>query len=236
LRLVENIKQISLVFSRGFFFETIPHFQLFLRSELTKMSGFEIFPFISFLALITLISGRIFFLKRKGINVSSESGKKNQSGIFVYSVFLLILLLWLFELTKFAFHFSISVLPEVLAKPLNQSDLLKITGVLVTGFALVLLTFTLIHFKNSLRFGLDEKNRGKLITTGVFAFSRNPFFLSLDIYFVGIAILLPSLFFIGFTVFALVGIHFFILKEEKFMQNVYGAEYLDYRRKVHRYI
>ena len=168
--------------------------------------------------------------------MSSESGKKNQSVIFVYSVFLLILLLWLFELCKFAFHFSISVLPEVLNKPLIESYLAKIAGVFVSGFALILLTFTLIHFKNSLRFGLDEKNRGKLITTGVFAFSRNPFFLSLDIYFVGIAILLPNLFFIGFAVFALVGIHFFILKEEKFMQNVYGAEYLEYRRKVHRYI
>jgi len=200
------------------------------------MKGFEIFPFISFLALITLISGRIFFLKRKGINVSSESVKKNRLGIFVYSAFLLILLLWLFELTKFAFHFSISVLPKVLVKPLFESDLTKIAGVLVTGFALILLTLTLIHFKNSLRFGLNEKNRGKLITTGVFAFSRNPFFLSLDIYFLGIAILLPNLFFIGFAVLTCVGIHFFILKEEKFMRNVYGVEYLEYRRKVRRYI
>ena len=107
------------------------------------MNGFEIFPLISFLALITLISGRIFFLKRKGINVSSESGKKTRSGIFVYSAFLLILLLWIFELTRFAFHFSISVLPKVLVKPLFESDLTKITGVLVTGFALILLTFTL---------------------------------------------------------------------------------------------
>ena len=200
------------------------------------MNGFDIFPFISFLVLVTLISGRVVFLKRKGINVSSDSGKKNKSVIFLYFAFLLILLLWLFELTKPVFHISFSVLPEVLNKSLIESDFMKIAGVLVTGFALVFLTLTLLHFKNSLRFGLDEKNLRKLITTGVFAFSRNPFFLSLDIYFLGIAILLPNLFFIGFAVLTFSGIHFFILKEEKFMRSVYGGEYLEYRRKVRRYL
>jgi protein-S-isoprenylcysteine O-methyltransferase Ste14 len=200
------------------------------------MNGFDTFPFISFLVLIALISGRVVFLKRKGINVSSDSGKKNKPIIFLYFAFSLILLLWLFELTKPVFHISIFVLPEVITKPLIESDSMKIAGVLVTGFALALLTLTLLHFRNSFRFGLDEKNRGELITTGVFAFSRNPFFLSLDIYFVGIAILLPNLFFIGFGILTLGSIHFFILKEEKFMQSVYGGEYLEYQRKVRRYL
>jgi hypothetical protein len=74
--------------------------------------------------------------------VISDSGKKNKPVLFLNLVFLLILLFWLFELTKTVFHISFSVLPEMLAKPLIESDFMKITGVLGAGFALVLLMLT----------------------------------------------------------------------------------------------
>jgi protein-S-isoprenylcysteine O-methyltransferase Ste14 len=199
------------------------------------MNGFEIFPLASFLVLIILIYGRIVFLKRKGIQVSSGSGKKNRTTVFLYPVFFLILLLWVWEIMKPAFNMTVSILPEKLIKPLFESVIMQITGTILSGFALVLLTLTLLHFKNSLRFGMDKTNQGELITTGIFTVSRNPFFLSLDLYFIGIAILLPSMFFIGFAILTLVSIHFFILKEEKFMRFVYGDEYLEYQRKVRRY-
>ena len=199
------------------------------------MNGFEIFPLASFLILIFLILGRVFFLKRKGVKVSSGSVKKIKSTVFLYPVFILILLLWVWEIAKPAFQISVSMLPESITHHLIESVFLKIAGILVISISLILLTLTLIHFKNSLRFGIDETNKGELKTTGIFAVSRNPFFLSLDLYFIGIAILLPNLFFIGFAVLALVGIHFFILKEEKFMQNVYGKEYDNYTKKVRRY-
>jgi len=200
------------------------------------MNGFEIFPFGSFLILLILISGRVVFLKRKGVQVSSDSGKKNKPVLLLFSAFLLIILMWLFELIKPAFQISFSVLPVWIVNPLIESFLIKIAGVIVTCFALVFMLITLIHFEKSLRFGMNEKNPGKLITTGIFSVSRNPFFLSLDIYFMGIVLLRPGLFFIGFTVLAIISIHFFILKEEKFMQRTYGNEYLEYKRRVRRYL
>jgi protein-S-isoprenylcysteine O-methyltransferase Ste14 len=45
----------------------------------------------------------------------------------------------------------------------------------------------------------------------------------------------PNFFFIGFAVLAIVSIHFFILKEEKFMGKIYGADYEKYLQKVRRY-
>ena len=199
------------------------------------MNGFEIFPLLSFLILTSLISGRIIFLKRKGVKVSASSGKKDKTTVFLYPVFLLILFLWIWEIAKSLFQISVSILPESITHHLIESVFLKIAAILVISISLLLLLLTLIHFKNSLRFGMDEKNLGKLVTTGIFSVSRNPFFLSLDLYFMGIAILLPSMFFIGFAILTLVSIHFFILKEEKFMRNVYGDEYLEYYRKVRRY-
>jgi len=200
------------------------------------MNGLEIFPFISFFVLITLISGRVVFLKRKRIKVNSGPGKRNNPVVLLFSAFLLIFLIWLFELIKPVFQISVSVLPELLSKPVIDSYLTNTAGVLVTSFALVFMLITLIHFKNSLRFGMDENNPGKLITTGIFSVSRNPFFLSLDIYFIGIALLRPGLFFIGYAVLAIISIHFFILKEEKFMQRIYGNEYLEYKLRVRRYL
>jgi protein-S-isoprenylcysteine O-methyltransferase Ste14 len=199
------------------------------------MKGFEIFPIASFLILLLLITGRIIFLKRKGITVNSVASERRKSMIPLYFLFFLFALLWLLQLAKPTFQFSFSVLPEAITTVLSNLFFLRIAGAFTIILALVLLMITLVHFKTSLRFGLNEKQSGKLITTGIFSITRNPFFLSLDLYFLGIAMLLPSLFFICFALLAAVGIHFFILKEEKFMLKVYGEEYEKYSKKVRRY-
>jgi protein-S-isoprenylcysteine O-methyltransferase Ste14 len=199
------------------------------------MIVFEFFPIVGFLIIIILISLKISLLKRRGINVSSGSPKKNKFLPFLYPIFFLILLLWLLEIIRIAFQISFSLLPEIVTNLLVESPYMRIAGVSLITISLVLLAVTLHHFNNSLRFGMDEKNKGELITTGIFSLSRNPFFLSIDLYFWGVAMLLPSFFFIAFALLAAVGIHFFILKEEKFMRNIYGEEYKKYAQKVRRY-
>lgn len=199
------------------------------------MNGFEVFPIASFLVLVLLISGKIFLLKWKGVSVNQGVTNGKKSFLNYYYIFLLIVFLWLFEIVKPVFQIPFSLLPNIITTHIFNSLLLKISGALVLILALVLLTVTLIHFKTSLRFGLNDKQLGKLITTGIFSISRNPFFLSIDLYFLGIALLLPSVFFIGFSILAAIGIHFFILKEEKFMRKVYGAEYENYKQQVRRY-
>jgi len=199
------------------------------------MTGFDIFPLASFIVLIFMISGRIILLKQKGIRVSSNAGKKNKPAFFLYPLFLPLLLLWLFEITKPLFQFSCSVLPGSVTNLLTESAILKLSGVIVTVLAMTLLMLALSHFKNSLRFGLDKNNQGELITNGIFSHSRNPFFISINLYFAGIAMILPNLFLIGFTALSFTGIHFFILKEEKFLRKYYGKKYDDYMEKVRRY-
>ena len=192
-------------------------------------------PILSFLVLAGILMTRILILKKKGIQVSSKGGEKNKTTRFLLPVFGLIFLIWLFEMLKPAFHISFSILPEILTNRLLENMFLKISGAIIILLSIVLWTITLMHFKTSLRFGLNENNQGRLVTTGMFSRSRNPFFLSLDLYFPGIALILPSLFFIGFTVLAIISIHFFILKEERFMKKVYGEEFEKYEKKVRRY-
>ncbi len=202
---------------------------------LLEMNIFEPFPIASFLVLIFLVLGRIIYLKRKGIVVSSDTMETSKIKVLISAFFFVILLLWLFELARPMLVASFSILPENITKHLLDSFFMKIAGVSIIAFALVILLATLLHFKNSLRFGLDKNNRGELVTTGIFSVSRNPFFVSLDFYFLGVTILLPNLFFIGFAILAVFGIHFFIMKEEKFMRKVYGVEYEEYAQKVRRY-
>ncbi len=199
------------------------------------MTAFAFIPLAAFLVLIALISGRIIILKKKGINVGSGKQDKKKSLLWVYPVFAVLFILWLFEIIKPVFQVSLTVLPELFYRPLINSLFLQTAGTVLIVSALVLLFFALRDFKNSLRFGFNEKNQGKLITSGIFSITRNPFFISLDLYFLGVAFIIPGIFLICFALLSIFSVHFFILKEEKFLKDVYGEEYEQYTLKVKRY-
>ena len=189
-------------------------------------------PATGFLLIIFFIAANSVSLKKKGVRFNSAQ----KSTVKIRGVYLLLVGLQLvFVIEIFRPLFGFSILPEVATNVLFNSDFLHVAGVLAIFFSVYLMKTTLQHFGASLRFGLKENNAGKLVTTGVFTWSRNPFFLSLLLYFTGTALVFPNLFFISFAIAAFAGIHFSILKEEKFMQRVYGDEYREYRCKVRRY-
>jgi protein-S-isoprenylcysteine O-methyltransferase Ste14 len=199
------------------------------------MNGLEIVPFTGFLLLTAMILGKTVLLKNRGIKVSSANENPPRLMFILYPVFFLLLFVWVFELAKPVFHFQFSILNSRLITPLADYLFLEIAGAILIFIALVFMALTLHHFKTSLRFGLNENNRGELITNGIFSFSRNPFFLSIMIYFLGTALVFPTWFFIGWAVLAIFSIHLFILKEEKFMKEHFGESYRNYRQKVRRY-
>lgn len=199
------------------------------------MTFLSIFPLAGFLFIAAALIGRIFVLRKKGIKVSSKAAGKRQTLLLLYPVFAIVLLVWLGELIRLAFGWPSGILPNAFTAPLSGSNLLQTAGGIVILAALIILLLTLLHFHDSLRFGLDEKNQGQLITKGIFSVSRNPFFLSIILYFLGLALMHPSLFFILMALLTVISIHFFILKEEKFLLKFYGEAYRKYRKKVGRY-
>ncbi len=199
------------------------------------MEFLSIFPLVSFFILLISLISRVIYLRKRGIKMSSKQNEKPLYLKFLYPVFALIFLLWTGELFRLAFHLPSLVLPEIFTANLVNFHPLKMTGAIVILLALVFWILTLFHFHFSLRFGLDNKNQGKLITRGIFSRSRNPFFLSIDLFFSGLALLHASLFFIVMAVLTIISIHFFILKEEKFLRKHYGEAYRKYQEKVRRY-
>jgi len=196
----------------------------------------ESWPLISSILLSFILIVKIVWLKKAGIRPGKLNKNKSRSNPLIGVVFSLFLLIWLFEMIRPAFEMKFSLLPKVLSSYLFEFQQLQTAGAVIILFALILFLISLLHFGTSLRFGLDENNRGKLITKGIFALSRNPFFLSLDIYFTGIAMILPNIFLICFALLSIMSIHFFIQKEEAFMAKSYGEEYRKYRQKTRRYL
>lgn len=199
------------------------------------MKFLSILPFTSFLFLAFSLIARIVYLRKKGIKVSSKQNKKPRYLQLLYPAFALIFLLWTGELVRLAFRLPSLVLPEIFTTNLVNFHPLKVAGAIVVLLALVFWLLTLFHFHFSLRFGLDNKNQGALVTRGVFSRSRNPFFLSINLFFVGLAMLHTTVFFIIMALLTVISIHFFILKEEEFLRIHYGEAYRNYQEKVGRY-
>src|SRR5262249_4656950 len=77
--------------------------------------------------------------------------------------------------TVFAAAFN---LPSVSTQTLFLSELLSWVGVLLCIVGLVLLLLSLVAFGKSFRVGIDVDHADKLVTMGVFAFSRNPIYVA----------------------------------------------------------
>lgn len=193
--------------------------------RIVTLAGYFVFAF-----LIVFKQGQ---LKKAGVQTSSR-----KQGVKRYITALLLILFFVLftsELVIKTLKISYFILPAKLNFYFHDSLFYTIMGVIVELLAVVAMYSTLETFKHSLRFGLESNNLGKLVTSGIFSKSRNPFFVSVLLQFIGITLVFPTPFFASITLLSIVSIHFFILKEEKFMRKNYGDEYKTYTKKVRRY-
>jgi protein-S-isoprenylcysteine O-methyltransferase Ste14 len=78
---------------------------------------------------------------------------------------------------------------------------------------------------------------GRLVTDGLFRFSRNPMYLGMAIMLAGVWLLLGALSpGIGVLLFIAIAERVYIIYEEKAMQGGFGDAYAAYRRKTRRWI
>lgn len=66
--------------------------------------------------------------------------------------------------------------------------------------------------------------------------AATPAFLGFDLMYIGVALMYFNPLTVGFTVFAAVMLHLQILQEEKYMEQTFGESYLQYKKKVFRYL
>jgi len=124
----------------------------------------------------------------------------------------------------------------VLVKLIFKNQIIQFAGATVILVGLIVFCLALISFNSSWRVGIDTVSPGDLITTGVFSVTRNPIFLSMDLYFLGTFLIYGNLFFLMCFVCIALGFQFQIRQEETFLIERYGDKYRKYMAQVNRYI
>lgn len=102
--------------------------------------------------------------------------------------------------------------------------------------AVILALVSLIHIRQSWRIWLPSSWTTQLITWGIYAYSRNPFFLAYDLLIIGMIVVSWSwLVFIAW-VFSIIFFHQLIIQEEQYLEHTEWITYLNYKKKVRRYL
>ena len=82
-----------------------------------------------------------------------------------------------------------------------------------------------------------NKPTTKIIVKGSFRFTRNPLFLSLLLAFGSIAIFINSVWLLALLVLLFIIFNFvFVVREERYLEECFGEEYIQYKKKVRRWI
>jgi protein-S-isoprenylcysteine O-methyltransferase Ste14 len=85
-------------------------------------------------------------------------------------------------------------------------------------------------------FSLGEE-RPSLVTAGPFRFTRNPMYLGMIAWLLGLAILLGSLITFVFPIFVFLLANFILIPlEEKKMEQTFGSQFDAYRKHVRRWV
>lgn len=114
-------------------------------------------------------------------------------------------------------------------------------GARFTGFCTGMLgnmifLVSVICMKDSWRAGIPDQDRTKLVTDGIYQFSRNPAFLGFDFMYIGVLLMYCNPLTAFFSLFAIVMLHLQILQEEKYLADVFGEPYIQYKNRVFRYL
>ncbi len=119
---------------------------------------------------------------------------------------------------------------------LPLSNLLSLGG----GSALLFMGIV-IAFAGAIEFNSLRRVSGieisRLVTTGIYSWSRNPQFLGFYLTLIGVSLLGRSGYSLLLSGLAIVSSHYYIVKiEEPFLEIVFGREYLIYRSRLPRYL
>jgi len=76
-----------------------------------------------------------------------------------------------------------------------------------------------------------------IVRTGIYGFSRNPIYVAFSLLQLGIAAWVNSLWLIATLIVAIVLMTIVVIpREERYLERKFGAEYLDYKARVRRWI
>ena len=113
----------------------------------------------------------------------------------------------------------------------------KYVGILILIFGLSITFYSFYLFKRNKTPIIPGKKPTFVVIEGTYKFTRNPMYLGVTIALLGAAIYFGNaLSFLSPIIFFLVINYYFVPFEEKLLENIFGKKYLDYKKKVRRWI
>ena len=201
------------------------------------MSFFDYFQIAGLVVFLLILVGRASYLRLgRNINPIAIGGGKKGLVLAVELLAFAGLALWMIEFLSYALHSSFRVFPSQSDLQLIDSPPAKLIGVALVTSGLIIFILAFVSFGDSWRVGFDVKTPGALVTTGIFAVSRNPIYVFLDLWFFGTFLINGALIFLIFAALAVAVQHWQILQEEDFLLKLYGQPYRDYCARTGRYV
>ncbi len=178
------------------------------------------------IVMVGMVIARVQMLKRQGV-AAMQFGKLDRTDFLIppFALFYIYLV--------FAHAFG---WPSPAKSVLFESAALGWLGVIFCLLGLSGLAWSLVSFGRSFRVGIDTTTPGSLVTTGVFAISRNPIYTAFAFILLGEFLIFPNWVLLLYLCAAVWLFHRQVLREEDFMEGKYGEEYREYVMNVRRYL
>jgi len=196
---------------------------------------FEWFQFGALACWGVLGVTRALLLRARGVAVIVADWERTCWQMVVDAFAVAWLLVWAYEVVAYAWPLRLHVGPTWLHAVLIGSIAIKILGAVFVSGAIVLYGVALCRLGASWRLGIDRTNPGPLVTDGVYRWTRHPIYVAFDLLFVGTFMVLGRFIFLVLVLVWLPLLHTFMLREERFLTDLYGRSYRDYCGLVGRY-
>jgi protein-S-isoprenylcysteine O-methyltransferase Ste14 len=183
------------------------------------------FAALTLVLLLGMVLTRVLLMKRQGIRAMNLGNiDKTDFLILPFAFF------YFYLVFAAAFNF-----PTVSTQEFFQSGVISWLGVLFCLAGLSLVLWSLISFGRSFRVGIDIDHPDRLVTSGIFALSRNPIYVAFALILIGQFLILSNWISLVYIAAGIWLFHRQVLREEEYLTKHYGLEYSEYCKRVRRY-
>jgi protein-S-isoprenylcysteine O-methyltransferase Ste14 len=181
---------------------------------------------LTIVLMFGMVVTRLLLMKRQGI-AAMKFGDTHKSDFLIPP----------FALFYFYLVFAAALgLPTLSTKEIFHSGIGKWLGVAFCFAGLSFLLWSLISFGKSFRVGIDTSRPGKLVTDGIFAYSRNPIYVGFAFILIGQFLIFSNSILLIYVLAGFWLFHRQVLREEEYLMKHYGDDYAQYCRRVRRYL
>lgn len=197
---------------------------------------FNYFQLGALTCLLGLGVTRAAVLYARGVHVLAVDWERTTVQGLADLLALVCVLWWAYEAVAFSWPHSNHVVHGTLGMVLADGIAVKALGTVVVSAGLVVFALALWSFADSWRIGIDRTTPGPLVTGGIFAWTRNPIYIALDLIFSGSFLLQGRAIFLLFALALAVLLHYIVRREESSLVTTYGDAYRQYCARVGRYV